>query len=189
MIPAYRYHRRCLKLLHWRCPPSRWHLHSPVHMLSLDALLGVYPDALFLMTHRDPAKVIGSLCSLITAMLSLASDRRDAIGVGRAQMETWAEALRRAIAFRDGLGEARFADVFFGDLVTDPVSAVERAYARLGLPFTEGARAAMAAWAAANPKGRHGAHRYRTEDYGLDAAEIRRRFAFYTRRFGVVSEE
>jgi hypothetical protein len=188
MGPAYRQHRRALQLLQWRTPPPRWHLHSPVHMLSLEALLAVYPDARFLMTHRDPAKVLGSVCSLVSAMLSLASERRDAGEVGRAQVDCWAEALARAVRFRDRLGEDRFADVYFGDLVAHPVAAVERAYARLGLPFTAAARSGMAEWAAANPKGRHGAHRYDLADYGLDADRVRRRFAFYTERFGVPLE-
>jgi hypothetical protein len=29
MVPAYRHHERVLKLLQWRCPPTRWHLKSP----------------------------------------------------------------------------------------------------------------------------------------------------------------
>ena len=53
MEPAYRYHRRVLKLLQWRCPPDRWWLKTPAHMLSIDALDAVYPDARFVMTHRD----------------------------------------------------------------------------------------------------------------------------------------
>jgi hypothetical protein len=188
MAPAYRIHRRVLQLLQWRSPPPRWHLHSPVHMLSLDALLAAYPDARFLMTHRDPAKVLGSVCSLVSAMLSLASERSDPYSVGRAQLDAWVEALARATRFRDRVGEGRFADVFFGDLVADPVAAVERAYVELDLPFTGGARAGMAEWAAAHPRGRHGEHRYGLEDYGLDAEGVRSRFDFYIRRFGVPIE-
>jgi hypothetical protein len=189
MDPAYRYHRRVLKLLQWHCPPSRWHLHSPVHMLSLDALLQTYPHARFLMTHRDPAKVLGSVCSLVSAMFSLASDRREPEAVGAAQLDNWSEALARAIRFRERIGEDRFADVTFADLVDDPVSAVERAYARLGLPFSTAARAGMTEWACAHPRGRHGVHRYRLEDFGLDVTKVRERFAFYTDRFGLTLED
>jgi hypothetical protein len=189
MDPAYAVHRRALKLLQWHCPPTRWHLHSPVHMLTLDGLIRAYPDARFLMTHRDPVKVLGSVCSLVSAMISLASDRRDPEAVAAAQMDTWSEALARAIRFRDRIGEDRFADVPFADLVADPVSAVERAYARLGLPFAESARRGMAEWAQANPRGRHGVHRYRLEDFGLDVQKVRDRFAFYTDRFDVKLED
>ena len=45
--PAYRYHRRVIKLLQWRRPPSRWRLKTPAHMLGIEALDRVYPDAAF----------------------------------------------------------------------------------------------------------------------------------------------
>ena len=64
MEPAYRYHQRVLKLLQWRCPPDRWWLKTPAHMLSIDALDAVYPDARFVMTHRDVGKVLPSVCAL-----------------------------------------------------------------------------------------------------------------------------
>jgi hypothetical protein len=37
----------------------------------------------------------------------------------------------------------------------------------------------MQAFRAANPRGRHGEHAYRPEDYGLSAGQIRDRFAEY----------
>ncbi len=188
MEPAYRHHRRVLQLLQWRSPPNRWHLHSPVHMLSLDALLEVYPDARFLWTHRDPAAVLGSVCSLIASMLSLGSERRDPAGLGQAQVAIWTEALARAIRFRERVGEERFADVSFGPLAADPVATVERAYTRLGLVLDPAGGAAMAKWAAANPRGRHGEHRYQLADFGLDPAAVRARFAFYSKRFDVAAE-
>ncbi len=43
----------------------------------------------------------------------------------------------------------------------------------------------MASWATANPRGRHGTHRYALEDYGLDAAAVRGAFKFYLDRFDV----
>ena len=59
MRGTYQYHRRVLQLLQWHCPPRLWHLKTPVHMFALDALLEAYPDAKFLWSHRDPAKVLG----------------------------------------------------------------------------------------------------------------------------------
>ena len=185
MEPAYRFQKRALKLLQWRCPPTHWHLHAPVHMLSMEALDRVYPDATFLMTHRDPADVLGSVCSLISAVRSWASDARDPEGVGEEQVGLWSLALLRLRHFRDRAGEERFADVYFTDLLGDPVETIERAYARLSLPFTHQARERIGAWAAAHPQGRHGRHAYQLADFGLDVADVRARFAFYTSRFGI----
>jgi hypothetical protein len=184
MTPAYRYHRRVLQLLQWRCPPRLWHLKTPVHMLALDSLLEAYPGAKFLWTHRDPAEVLGSVCSLVAYTRSWVSDRVDA-DLARQQVELWAEALARAMAFRRHLGEARFADIHFSDLNADPVGTVQRAYDQLGLVLDEDGRRHMTRWAAQNPRGAHGAHEYSPEEFGLDLPATRRRFSFYIDRFGI----
>ena len=48
--------------------------------LFLDAaqtLRRVLPDARFIWTHRDPAEALGSVCSLITYLRAMVSDRSD----------------------------------------------------------------------------------------------------------------
>ncbi len=189
MEPAYRYHRRTLKLLQWRCPPTRWLLKTPVHMLSLEALIRVYPDARFIMTHRDPAAVLGSVCSLIALMYRMTSDQADLAALGALQLEVWTEALQRLGDFRRRYGETRFADLYFRELEETPIDAVTRAYAHLGLPFTDAARVRMQRWAADNPRDKHGEHAYRLEDYGLDRQAVGAQLAAYRQRFDVPSED
>jgi len=184
MTPAYRFHRRVLQLLQWHCPPRLWHLKTPVHMLALGPLIESYPDARFLWTHRDPAEVLGSVCSLIAYTRSWVSDRVDP-DLGEGQVALWAEALHRAITFRRAAGEERFADVYFRDLNTDPVGTVERAYRRLGLALGDDARRHMSIWADENPRGAHGAHEYALDEFGIEPAGVRKRFAFYIDRFGI----
>ncbi len=183
MAPAYRYHRRTLRLLQWHCPPHLWHLKTPVHMLTLEPLLDVYPDARFLWTHRDPAEVLGSVCDLIAYTRSWVSDRDDRAQLGNEQVDLWSTALRRAIEFRDRIGETRFADVDFGELNADPVGTVRRAGERLGVTVGAEAQWRMAAWAGAHPQGGQGSHDYALGDFGLDRATVRDRFGFYVERF------
>ena len=97
-----------LKLLQWHCPPTLWHLKTPVHMFALDALVEAYPNAKFLWSHRDPAKVMGSVCSLIHYVRSWSSDRDDAEELGAEQLDSWAEGVRRAMDFRKRVGDERF---------------------------------------------------------------------------------
>lgn len=185
MAPAYAYHHRTLRLLQWRCPPRLWHLKTPVHLLSLDALDAEYPRARFLWTHRDPTEVLGSVCDLIAYTRSWVSDRDDAAELGTQQLATWTEAVARGIAFRDRVGEDRFADVPFDRLNDDPVGTVETAYERLGLSLSDDARSAMRQWAAENPRGGRGTHEYALADFGLTADEVRELFRFYLDRFDV----
>jgi hypothetical protein len=185
MRPAYRLHRRVLQLLQSRCPPNRWMLKSPPDSFCLDAVLAVYPDARFVMTHRDPAQVLGSLCSLVHTMYEMTGKPPGPARVGAAELASWSEAMRRLLAVRASASEARFADVHFHELVADPLATVARAYEKLDLPFTAEAERRIAAYAHANPRGKHGEHRYRLEDWGLDRAAVHDAFRTYTERCGV----
>jgi Sulfotransferase family len=183
MTPAYDMHRRTLQLLQWHCGPRRWHLKTPVHMLSLDALDAAYPDACFLWTHRDPGAVLGSVCSLVQYTRSWVGEPGDPVGLGAGQLHQWAEAIRRAMDFRARHGETRFADVSFDVLNADPVRAVDHAYARLGLELDGPRRDAVGAWARQHPPGSHGTHEYALEDFGLDRGAVGVAFEQYTERF------
>jgi hypothetical protein len=183
MRSTYLYHRRVLHLLQWHCPPRLWHLKTPVHMFSLDALVEAYPNAKFLWSHRDPAKVLGSVCSLIHYTRSWASDRDDAKELGAEQLGRWWLAVSRAMDFRARVGDERFADVAFADLQTDPIGALSVAYQRIGLAFPDASRRAVTEWAGGHEPGAHGTHTYDLADFGLEAREVRERFAPYLEAF------
>jgi hypothetical protein len=185
MAPAYSYHRRTLRLLQWHCPPRLWQLKTPVHMLSLDPLLAAYPHARFLWTHRDPAEVLGSVCSLVSFTRSWVSEPSDPKELGAEQLELWTEALGRAVEFRESVGEEGFGDVYFGELNVDPVRAIESAYSHLGLEMSGEAAEAMKRWALSNARGSHGEHEFSLEEFGLDPKKVRDRFASYMGHFDV----
>jgi len=189
MRSTYLYHRRVLHLLQWHCPPRLWHLKTPVHMFSLDALMEAYPEAKFLWSHRDPAKVLGSVCSLIHYCRSWASDRDDSMELGAEQLERWWLGVSRAMDFRARVGDERFADVAFADLQTDPIGTLDAAYKRVGLTFPEASRRAVTAWASGHEPGAHGTHTYDLADFGLEAGQVRERFAPYLEAFAAEVEE
>jgi hypothetical protein len=183
MRPAYRHHERVLKLLQWRCPPERWNLKNPPELFALDAMTAVYPDARIVWTHRDPEKVLPSVCSLIATVRSIFSQRVHRVRLGRAQLALWAEGVRRALAYREQTGEARFADVFMDELTERPLETVARVYDRFGLRLGRDAEDRMRAWVMANPQGKHGAHRYTLDEFGLRLGEVRDAFRDYVQRF------
>ena len=185
MRETYRYHRRVLRLLQWHCPPTLWHLKTPVHMLSLDALVESYPNARFLWSHRDPTEVLGSVCSLIHYTRSWSSDLDDSVELGAEQVDRWWMAVERAMEFRQRVGEDRFADISFRDLQSDPVGALAGGLEQLGLPFDRHSRTAVEAWAGSHEPGMHGTHTYELSDFGLDPGRIRDRFAPYYAAFGI----
>jgi hypothetical protein len=189
MEPAYRYHQRVLKLLQWHCPPRRWWLKTPSHMASIRALDAVYPDARFVMTHRDIAAVIPSLCALKHALSGPLLGHLDLQALGRFETEVWSEALRRLVDFRDDAqNETRFFDVAFAEVQRNPLTAVRELYSALGEALTIESQDAMERWWSDNSGNRSMGPRPRPEEFGLDQQALRREFAFYHRRFGIPLE-
>jgi hypothetical protein len=183
--PAYRYHERVLKLLQWRRPPNRWRLKSPAHMFGIEALDDVYPHARFVITHRDPAAVVPSVASVETAVVRMFTGRADPEYFGRHCLESWDHALQRFIAFRNRSDEGRFYDIAYTDMQRDPVETVRGLYEWLGEDLTDEVATAMQTWWNSSQRDRTtgGGHRYTAADFGLDAAELDERFAYYRDRF------
>ena len=183
MGSAYRYHERVLKLLQWRFPARPWRLKAPPHMASIETLLEVYPDARFVMTHRDIAQVIPSVVSLLDATSEFLRAGPLAPDFAANQAAYWERALRNALAYRDAGNDDRFFDIGFAEMRPDPIPAMQRLYAWLDVELTDDVVASMRAWWESNPADKHGAHDYSPEQYGIDLDELREQFAFYNDRF------
>jgi hypothetical protein len=185
--PAYTYHRHYLEHLQSKHMKDRWVLKSPTHLHSLDALLAEYPDARFIITHRDPAKTMPSLASLYYVIRGLASDSIDPQALGQQVMEWWATAADLSMAARDKHTDKadQFIDIQFEEIMADPVAALGRAYERFEIPWSGDIEERMRAFLADNPRGKHGAHRYEIEDFGMTLGQIRERFEGYCRAYDI----
>jgi hypothetical protein len=182
--PAFRFHKRTLQLLQAEAK-GRWTLKNPWHPLFLDALTEVYPDAQLVMTHRDPAEVVGSCCSLIKHVRAVYSDDVDLKGIGESFMDTFRVMIDRSDAFRAKHGADAIHDVQYVDTVRDPIGSVRRIYERFDEPFTPDAEAAMQAFMADNQQGKHGKHSYDLAEFGLTREGVRERFKDYIERYDI----
>jgi hypothetical protein len=191
MRPVYAFHRRMLQLLQWRLPRERWVLKAPAHMNWLPALLAVYPDACIVQTHRDPLQVMGSVASLLSAILWMRSDDVDpAIIAASFGGEAFAAQLEGVMRLRDSgaIDPGQFCDVVYADLISDPWGTIAGVYEHFGFELAPRARERMERYLAAKPKGKFGRHEYSFGELGLDLARERARFARYQERYGVKSE-
>lgn len=185
LVPTYTYVKRVLKLLQWRCGQAHWRLKNPSHSLFISALAQVFPDARYVMTHRDVAHVIPSVADLYYELNSAYSDHASKTYLGAHAVEFCALGMERMIAFRDAGHETRFFDIHFASFQGDPFPILEQLYAWMGETLSDEARHRMQAWRTGTPRDKHGGHQYEAADFGLDAAALRAHFAFYHQRFGV----
>jgi Sulfotransferase family len=188
MLPAYQWHWKFLQHLQHRHGSRRWILKAPVHMFALRTLLSIYPDAIFVQAHRDPAQAITSVSSLIAILRSIFSDRVDPVETGRDALQYWATTMAAFLEERDRLPAGRIYDLDYREVRRDPIAAVQQVYAYFGWEFSSQAEQRMRAVLAEQPREQNGFHRYEASQFGLDVDEIRERFSSYDRRFGLSAE-
>jgi Sulfotransferase family len=185
LVPTYRYVKRVLKLLQWRCPPNRWRLKNPSNIVFIRALDQVFPDARYYMTHRDVGKVIPSVADLYYEFMQASSDAVDKGYLGASNTEWCLLGMKRLIEFRDAGNEHRFFDIQFTAFQKDPLTEIAGLYDFLGEELTPTARARMLAWRENMPRDKHGDHTYDAADFKIDLKQLRERFRFYSDRFNV----
>jgi hypothetical protein len=184
--PHYAYMKRVLQALTWLRGPRRWVLKSPQHLEQLLPLLDTFPDATVVITHRDPVSVIRSAITMLGYGDRVRRTRVDLAGLADYWIDRVDKLLGACLRDRDALPAAQTIDLPFHELMADDVGAVARIYERAGLPMTPAARAELDAFMAANPRGKHGQVVYDLRgDFGLEPADVRKRFSDYVARFRV----
>lgn len=182
LTSTYAYEKRALKLLQWGQPTRPWRLKCPSHLLWLDALDSVFPDARFVMTHRDPTDVMVSVSDVYLEVAKQFSTDHDVPYLGRLNVGDWTRGMERLVAFRDGGADDRFYDIDFRAMQSDPIGEVRGLYHWLGEPVTPEFEAGMKRWWSENAEHRETNIHPDPAEFGLDLDEVRTRFADYTTR-------
>ncbi len=182
--PVYEYHRRFLQHLNFRRPAQRWILKAPTHMFAVPALLSVYPDALFVQTHRTPVDAMASVSSLVTILRSAFSDNVDAFAACREAIHYWSETMGKFLRERDRLAGDRIYDLEYDAICRDPMAAVRQIYEHFGWSLSPEAERRMRALVAGHAQRQSGNHRYDLSEFGSSPEEVFSAFAPYCQRFG-----
>jgi hypothetical protein len=188
--PHYRYMRDVLALVAHQFPgDQRWMLKSNQHSEQLAPLLTTYPDATVVMIHRDPVATLRSLLTMRALALKTSQKEFDV----DAHVDYWVarveHMLHAYMRDRHLVPDDQLVEVMFDDIIDDDVRAARGVLERAGLPLTEECLADMHHYMASHPRGKNGRVVYDLEgDFGLDAGELRGRFAFYTDEFDILPE-
>jgi hypothetical protein len=188
---AYDHHARVLRLLQQGAPEQRWALKWPCHLLALDAIAEVHPEATFVVTHRDPVQALASNCSLTNMLRTGTSPHADPDTIGRDMLELIRQHVDRLVAFdveQEKLGTSRLVHVDYYQLVDDPAAVMPQVFEAVELEWTAEVDERVRTWREENPKGKRGAHEYDLTDYGLTRDAVADAFAAYIERFDIPSE-
>ncbi|WP_372733083.1 sulfotransferase [Novosphingobium sp.] len=174
-----------LQYLQWQDPKRRgrkWVLKSPSHLPYTDAVANAFPDAVLVMTHRDPVEVVPSYVSMEAALYKLNSvhSDRDVGGFWFPRLAGWMKRFEEA---RARIGEDRFIDIDYREVAREPLKQAERVLAHIGVPLDDKIEAALAEFMAGNKREQRPMHDYSLERFGLNEDAVREAFASYRARF------
>ncbi|MFV8818705.1 sulfotransferase family protein [Haliea sp. E17] len=184
-VAAYDYYRRCVQLIGSSEPHKRWLLKNPGHIEHLDLLFAVFPDARVIQTHRDPAKAVPSLVSLLMQLYPIMESGDPQLRgevMLRREVAKWAHAVRKAERVREQY-PGQVLDIVHADFHAQPMAVLDTIYSFIGMDIPDNTRAAFARRIEEKPELQHGVHRYDIADYGMSEAEAREPFGDYIQRF------
>ena len=182
--PHYEYMKNVLRTLTHLRGPERWVLKCPQHMEQLPVLRKVFPDATVVITHRDPIAVIQSSVTMIAYGARMRLSRIDTEGL----MQYWSDRiehmLRACVGERAAWPASQSVDVYFHEFMADEMGTVARIHELAGNPLPDEVRADLQRFLADHPRGKEGRVVYDMKrDFGIEPAQLRRRFAFYFEAF------
>ena len=151
----------------------------------MPALLSVYPDALFVQTHRTPVDSMASVSSLVTVLRSAFSDAVDSFTVSREAIHYWSETMKKFLPERDRLENNRICDAQYDEIRREPIRAVQRIYEYFGWSLSREQRRRMRVLITSQATRQSANHRYDLSQFGSSAGEVFDLFETYCRRFGL----
>ena len=174
-----------LKYLQWQDPSRKgrkWILKSPSNLPYAEVAARAFPDALLIMTHRDPLQTVPSYVSMQAALYKLSATLTDQ-EVGEFWFPRLVEWMRMFEAARERIGEDRFIDIDYREVGKEPMAQAERVLTRMGIPVDAQLEEVLAEFLAGNKREQRPMHDYSLERFGLDEEAIKREFAAYRERY------
>lgn len=185
----YSYFKELLQVLSFNYPPeSHWVLKSPIHLIgnNFKYLYETFPDAMFVMTHRNVATAIGSTCSLVKGLCGPFEETHDPIAIGKNTLDLMSEGVKNGIEFRESLPVAsrnQFLDIQYEEFIKNPIQTVKSIYEHYGIKYTDEFEQRMKVYLENNPQGKHGRHKYSLEEYGLSVDKVNSAFEHYNTHY------
>jgi hypothetical protein len=184
MRSAYEYERTVLQMLQSRAP-GVWSLKMPSHAVHIEALLDTFPDARIVWAHRDPFKATASFLRLNYLSRAVLGAEVDVDVIIPNVLRQLREHVNRPLVARRRLGDDRFFDLHYADLMRDPVGVMRSLYAWAGDDLTEPTEGAMLGWLERHPQDRFGVAPYSLDGSGVTRTDLEPIFDEYVSAFDI----
>jgi Sulfotransferase family len=120
--------------------------------------------------------------------MTLHPDAVDLEAMGRDAMWQMRYHVERPLQARERIGADRFFDMYYHEMMRDPMEVMRRIYDWTGDPLTAETEARMRNWLAEHPQDRFALNTYSLDHYGLTAKQLEPVFAEYLDTFDIELE-
>lgn len=176
--PAYEYAAKLMKLLQWQRPAKRWILKSPHHLEFLHLADKTFDDLRIIWPHRDPCISIPSFLSMMSHSWALFSNDVSLQKVAAHWVRKSTFILEKGMVHRNNIGEEKFLDIRYEELVKDSGKILDNIYQGCG-GIDDKLRQHFISAEQNNPKEKYGVHKYSLEDFGLTDEDIQGKLINY----------
>jgi hypothetical protein len=162
---------------------------SPQHLEQFGPLAATFPDATFLVTHRDPISVMVSMGTMVSYTARSSLSPVDPVMISNYWADRLDDMLNAAMRDRDLLGGPdKSMDIRFDRFMADDLGTIRRIYELAGQPMDDRAEAALADYIASHERDRFGKIIYDTEQIGIDVPTRREQMRAYSEHFDIPDE-
>jgi hypothetical protein len=187
MSSAYAYERTVLQVLQSRAPGT-WSLKMPSHAVHIETLLATFPDARIVWAHRDPFKSTASFLRLNYLSRAVLGADIDIDVIVPNVLGQLKEHIARPLATRRRIGDDRFFDLHYAELMRDPIAVMRSLYRWAGDELADSTESAMRDWLDTHPQDRFGVAPYSLEGSGVTRSDLEPVFAEYLSVFDIELE-
>jgi hypothetical protein len=183
--PGYLYLRKVLQAIDFESRRGdavdrrRWILKSPQHVDQLPAIVRAFPDAKIVRTHRDPARAVLSLITMVLYSTRQCYTPKNHLREARAWIDRLEGMLQQSVRDTPKVPAGNLLEVQFEEFMRAPEAMVKKVLAFADVEYDEASAQKIRAHLQSHTRDRHGRIDYRFEDLGLDEGEVRERFSFY----------
>jgi hypothetical protein len=186
--PHYEYLKTVLKACQFLRGGTRWILKSPQHLEQFGPLARTFPDATFLVTHRDPVSVMVSMGTMVSYSARISLSPVDPVAISNYWADRLDDMLNAAMRDRELLAASQSMDIRFDQFMADDLGTIRDIYALAGQPMDAAAEAALANYGATHERERFGKVIYDVDQIGIDVPARREQMRAYSEHFGIPDE-
>lgn len=186
-LDNYRYQKSLIQYLQWQQggrKNRRWLFKNTSNIGYMDELLQTFPRATLMHIHRNPMVSLPSVIRLVMEFLRTDNANIDPAFVTKLMVSKSTWLCQRYLESRDRLGlDERIIDIQYEQIRSNPMPAIRAAYERAGHVLTPESSQLMIDYEKENEQGKHGAHQYSLEQFGLTEAFISEQYGEYIKRY------